>query len=42
MLKSVTDALPNVTGVRVADVLASVADLLDRIAAALAATGGLG
>jgi putative ABC transport system permease protein len=41
VLKAVTDALPNVTGIRVADVLASIAALLDQIAAALSATGGL-
>lgn len=41
LLRAVTDALPNVTGIRVADILASLADLLDRIAAALAATGSL-
>ena len=41
MLRAVTDALPNVTGIRVADVLAAVADLLDQVAAALAATGSL-
>ena len=36
-----TDALPNVTGIRVEDVLAAVAALLDQVAAALAATGSL-
>lgn len=41
VLRAVTDALPNVTGIRVADVLMSVAGLLDRIAAALSAAGGL-
>lgn len=41
LLRAVTDALPNVSGIRVADVLRSVADLLDKIAAALAATGSL-
>ena len=41
LLRAVTDALPNVTGIRVADILATLADLLDRIAAALAATGSL-
>ena len=41
VLKAVTDALPNVTGIRVSDVLASIAALLDQIAAALTATGGL-
>ena len=41
LLRIVTDALPNVTGIRVADVLAAVAALLDQVAAALAATGSL-
>ena len=41
VLKAVTDSLPNVTGIRVADVLASIAALLNQIAAALTATGGL-
>jgi putative ABC transport system permease protein len=41
LLRSVTDALPNVTGIRVEDVLAAVAALLDQVAAALAATGSL-
>jgi putative ABC transport system permease protein len=41
LLRTVTDALPNVTGIRVADILAALADLLDRVAAALAATGSL-
>lgn len=41
VLRAVTDALPNVTGIRVADVLATIAALLDQIAAALTATGGL-
>jgi putative ABC transport system permease protein len=41
LLRAVTDALPNVTGVRVEDVLGALAALLDQLAAALAATGGL-
>ena len=41
LLRAVTDALPNVTGIRVEDVLAAVAALLDQVAAALAATGSL-
>jgi putative ABC transport system permease protein len=41
LLRSVTDGLPNVTGIRVADILAAVAALLDQIAGALAATGML-
>ena len=39
LLRSVTDALPNVTGIRVADVLAAISALLDQIANALAGTG---
>jgi putative ABC transport system permease protein len=41
LLRSVTDGLPNVTGIRVADILAAVAALLEQIAGALAATGML-
>ncbi len=41
VLRGVTDALPNVSGVRVADVLRTVAELLGSIAAALVATGSL-
>lgn len=41
ILRTVTDALPNVTGVPLADVLASVAALLARINAALLATSSL-
>jgi putative ABC transport system permease protein len=41
LLRAVTDAFPNVSGILVTDVLAAVAALLDRIAAALAATGSL-
>jgi putative ABC transport system permease protein len=41
LLRAVTDALPNVTGIRVADVIAYVATLLGQIGAALAATSGL-
>jgi putative ABC transport system permease protein len=41
LLRAVTDALPNVTGVRVEDVLSAVASLLDQVAAALGATGAL-
>lgn len=40
-LRAVTDALPNVTGIRVEDVLAAIAGLLDQVAAALTITGGL-
>ena len=41
LLRAETDALPNVTGIAVADVLAAVAALLGQVAAALAATGSL-
>jgi putative ABC transport system permease protein len=41
VLRVVTDALPNVTGIRVEDVLAAVAALLGQVAAALTATGSL-
>jgi len=41
LLRAVTDALPNVTGIRVEDVLSAIAALLDQVAAALTATGAL-
>jgi putative ABC transport system permease protein len=41
LLARITDALPNVTGIRVADVLASVAELVGKLAAALAAAGSV-
>ncbi len=41
LLRAVTDALPNVSAIRVADVLEVVGGMLDQIAAALAATGSL-
>jgi putative ABC transport system permease protein len=41
VLRAVTDAFPNVTGILVADVLAAVAALLGQIGAALAVTGSL-
>lgn len=41
LLRVVTDALPNVTGVRVEDVLSAIATLLNQVAAALTVTGGL-
>ena len=41
VLRAVTDALPNVSGIRVADVLGAVAVLIGKIAAALAATGSV-
>jgi putative ABC transport system permease protein len=41
VLRSVTDAFPNVTGVRVRDALETVAALLSRVATALTATASL-
>ena len=41
LLRAVTDALPNVTGIRVADILQSVAELVGKLATALAATGSV-
>ncbi len=41
VLRAVTDALPNVSGIRVADVLGAVAALVGKLAAALAATGSV-
>ncbi len=41
LLRAVTDALPNVTGIRVEDVLTAVAALLEQVGAALMATGSL-
>lgn len=41
LLTAVTDAFPNVSAIRVADVLAAVADILGRVAAALSATGSV-
>ncbi len=41
VLRAVTDALPNVSGIRVADVLGAVASLVGKLAAALAATGSV-
>jgi putative ABC transport system permease protein len=41
LLRAVTDALPNVSGIRVADVLAAVGVLFGQLGAALAATGSL-
>lgn len=41
LLRAVTDALPNVTGIRVEDVLSAIAGLLNQVAAALTATGAL-
>ena len=39
VLRAVTDALPNVSGIRVADVLGAVATLVGKLGTALAATG---
>jgi len=41
LLRAVTDALPNVTGIRVEDVLSAIAALLNQVAAALTVTGAL-
>jgi putative ABC transport system permease protein len=41
LLRSVTDALPNVSAIRVRDALAAVAALVARLGAALSATGGV-
>ena len=41
LLATVTDALPNVTGIRVADVLAAAGEMLNQLAAAIAATGSV-
>jgi putative ABC transport system permease protein len=41
LLRTVTDSLPNVTGIRVQDVLMAISALLNQIAAALTATGVL-
>ena len=41
ILRAVTDAMPNISGIRVADVLGAVASLVGKIAAALAATGSV-
>jgi putative ABC transport system permease protein len=41
LLRRVTDALPNVSAIRVADVLATVASLFGQLGTALAATGSL-
>jgi putative ABC transport system permease protein len=41
LLRAVTDALPNVTGIRVQDVLGAIAGLLNQVAAALSITGGV-
>jgi putative ABC transport system permease protein len=41
LLRRVTNALPNVTGIRVADVLAALAELVGKLATALAAACGV-
>jgi putative ABC transport system permease protein len=41
VLRAVTDALPNVTGILVADVLHTIGRLLGQVAAALGAAGGV-
>jgi putative ABC transport system permease protein len=41
LLRLVTDALPNVTGIRVEDILKNLANFLGQIGTALAATGSL-
>jgi len=41
VLRGVTDALPNVSGIRVADVLGAVAALVGKLGTALAATGSV-
>ncbi len=41
VLRAVTDALPNVSGIRVADVLGAVAAIVGKLAAALAAAGSV-
>ena len=41
ILRAVTDALPNVTGIRVADVLGEIASLVHRLALALQAMGAV-
>jgi len=42
ILRAVATALPNVTGIRVADILATVSALIRKLASALAATGAIG
>jgi putative ABC transport system permease protein len=41
LLRAVNDALPNVTGISVAEILAAVADVVGKLAAALAVAGGV-
>ena len=41
LLRAVTDALPNVTGIRIADVIATVAGIVGKLAASLAGAGAI-
>jgi putative ABC transport system permease protein len=41
LLRAVTDALPNVTGIRVADIFAAIADVVGKLATALGAAGSV-
>ena len=41
LLRAVTDALPNVTGIRIADLVATVAAIVSKLAVALAAAGAI-
>jgi putative ABC transport system permease protein len=41
LLRAVTDALPNVTGIRVADIFAAIADVVGKLATSLAAAGSI-
>ena len=41
LLRAVNDALPNVTGIRIADILQAVADVVGKLGAALAAAGAV-
>jgi putative ABC transport system permease protein len=41
LLRAVSDALPNVTGIRVADIIQAVADIVSKLAAGLAAAGAV-
>jgi putative ABC transport system permease protein len=41
LLRAVNDALPNVTGIRIADVIATVTAIIGKLAAALAAAGAI-
>jgi putative ABC transport system permease protein len=41
LLRAVTDALPNVTGIRVADVIQAFADIIGKLAAGLTAAGAV-